>query len=115
MRIVIQNFLDNAIRYSPEGGKISISLNSDGKNIQFKMQDFGMGIPKNQQDKIFTKFFRGDNAVRVNTVGSGLGLFLAENIIEAHSGKIWFESEENKGTSFYFTLPIKKDVAQKNS
>ncbi|MEK7658621.1 MAG: ATP-binding protein [Patescibacteria group bacterium] len=108
IRMVVQNFLDNSIRYSREGGKIIISLENDSKNIKFKIQDFGMGIPKNQQDKIFTKFFRGDNATKVNTVGSGLGLFLAENIIEAHGGKIWFESEEHIGTSFYFSLPIKK-------
>ncbi|MDP1892390.1 MAG: ATP-binding protein, partial [Gemmatimonadaceae bacterium] len=108
IRLVAQNFIDNAIEYSPEGGKIVITLKNDEKNIELKVQDFGMGIPKSQQDKIFTKFFRGDNATKVNTIGSGLGLFLSKNIIEAHGGKIWFKSEENVGTSFYFSLPIKK-------
>lgn len=110
IKLAIQNFIDNAIKYSPEGGKIEITLRSDGRNVEFKIQDFGMGIPKDQKDRIFTKFFRGDNAVKINTVGTGLGLFLAKNIIEAHGGRTWLESEENVGTSFYFSLPIKKGV-----
>lgn len=109
IKIVVQNFVDNAIKYSPDGGKIIVALQNDGKNIELKVQDFGIGIPKLQQDKVFTKFFRGDNAIRTNAVGSGLGLFLSKNIIEAHGGIIWFESNEGKGASFYFTLPIKKE------
>jgi len=66
-----------------------------------------VGIPKEQQKKIFTKFFRGDNAIRMQPEGSGMGLFLTKNIIERHGGKIWFESEEGKGSTFHFTLPIK--------
>ena len=66
-----------------------------------------MGIPKNQNPRIFTKFFRGANVIRIDTEGSGLGLYIAKNIIEAHKGKIWFESEINKGTAFYFQIPIK--------
>jgi PAS domain S-box-containing protein len=108
IKLVIQNFIDNAVKYSPEGGRIIIGLQIIRKNIELKVQDFGIGIPKDQQDKIFTKFFRGNNAIKVNTVGSGLGLFFSKNIIEAHGGKMWFESIENEGTSFYFSLPIKK-------
>ncbi|OGZ79514.1 MAG: hypothetical protein A2358_03575 [Candidatus Staskawiczbacteria bacterium RIFOXYB1_FULL_37_44] len=108
IKIVVQNFIDNAIKYSADGSKIAITLQNDGKNIELRVKDFGIGIPKGQQDKIFTKFFRGDNAMRANAVGSGLGLFLSKNIIESHGGVIWFESEENVGTSFCFTLPIKK-------
>ncbi|MCX6722616.1 MAG: HAMP domain-containing sensor histidine kinase [Candidatus Staskawiczbacteria bacterium] len=108
IRLVIQNFVDNAIKYSTKDGKIIISLKNDDKNIELKVQDFGIGIPKNQQDKIFLEFFRGSNAIKMSTIGSGLGLFLSKNIIEAHGGKIWFESEENVGTGFYFSLPIKK-------
>jgi len=107
IRMVVQNFIDNAIKYSREGGKIIIALKNDGKNIEFKVQDFGIGIPQNQQDKIFTKFFKGSNAAKIKSIRSGLGLFLSKNIIEAHGGRIWFESEENVGTTFYFSLPIK--------
>lgn len=109
IKIVVQNFIDNAVKYSPEGGKISITLQSDEKNIELRVQDSGIGIPQKQQEKVFTKFFRGDNAIKTNAVGSGLGLFLSKNIIEAHGGVIWFDSKENAGTSFCFTLPIKKN------
>jgi len=67
-----------------------------------------MGIPESQKPYLFQKFFRADNAVRLQTEGSGLGLFIARNIIQNHKGKIWAESEENKGSTFYFTLPIAK-------
>jgi signal transduction histidine kinase len=65
-----------------------------------------MGILKDQQSRIFTKYFRGSNAIRMETEGTGLGLFIAKNIVETHGGKIWFVSEENKGTTFFFTIPI---------
>jgi signal transduction histidine kinase len=117
MKLAVQNLIDNAIKYSADNSKIIITLTSlpagqagDNENIEFKIQDHGIGIPEAQQGKIFTKFFRGDNAEKVNTVGSGLGLFLAQNIIEAHSGKIWFESEAGSGTTFYFSLPIRKNI-----
>lgn len=109
MKIVVQNLIDNAIKYSKEGGKVIITLENDTKNILFKIQDFGIGIPKTQQSKIFTKFFRSDNAAKVDPEGTGLGLFLTENIISAHGGKIWFESAEGEGTSVRFSLPIVKN------
>jgi two-component system sensor histidine kinase VicK len=110
MKLAVQNLIDNAIKYSADNSKIDITLTSDNENIEFKIQDQGIGIPEAQQQKIFTKFFRGDNAEKVNTIGSGLGLFLAQNIIEAHSGKIWFESGAGSGTTFYFSLPIRKNI-----
>jgi len=106
IKIAVQNLIDNAIKYSHVGGKIIITLKNDGKNVEFIMQDFGIGIPKDQSDNIFSKFFRSDNAKKVDPNGTGIGLFLTENIINAHGGRIWFESEEGKGTSFHFILPI---------
>jgi two-component system sensor histidine kinase VicK len=103
--LAIQNLLENAIRYNKVGGEIEIILKEKEKEIEFSIRDTGIGIPKNQQSRVFTKFFRGSNAIRMETEGSGLGLFIAKNIIEAHGGRIWFESEEGKGTTFYFTLP----------
>ena len=104
--VVIQNLLENAIKYTEQGGKIKITLDNDEKNVIFKIEDSGVGIPKSQQDRIFTKFFRAENVTRMETDGTGLGLYTTKNIVQAHKGQIWFESEENKGTTFYFTIPI---------
>lgn len=102
----IQNLFDNALKYTNIGGNIRISLEGDGKDIKFQVKDSGIGIPKNQQAKVFSKFFRAVNANKIENSGSGLGLFIAKKIIEDHNGSIWFESEENKGSTFYFTLPV---------
>jgi len=112
MRIAIQNLLDNAIRYTQLGGRVTASLKYVKKEIEFSIKDTGIGIPKDQQERAFTKFFRGANALRMETEGSGLGLFITKNIIEAHGGKIWFESEEGKGTTFYFTIPVKEEFGE---
>ena len=103
--LVIENLLENAITYTKPKGKIIISLSKKEKKVEFSIKDNGIGIPENQKERIFTKFFRAANVVRMDTQGTGLGLFIAKNIIEAHKGRIWFESEEGKGTTFYFTLP----------
>jgi len=106
IKLAVQNLIDNAIQYSLVGGRVIITLENDEKNIIFKIQDFGAGIPKSQQGKIFGKFFRADNAIKIDPNGTGLGLFLTKNIINAHGGKIWFESKEGAGTTVYFSLPI---------
>jgi len=107
--IAIENIIDNAAKYTLKGGSVTVSLKCDKKNnIEICVKDTGMGIIESQKKNIFSKFFRGANVVRKETDGSGLGLFIAKNIIEAHRGRIWFESEENKGTTFCFTIPIKK-------
>lgn len=108
MELVIQNLLENAVKYTPEGGKIDITLERDQNNVIFKIKDTGVGIPESQHERIFTKFFRGDNVIRMETEGSGLGLYTTRNIIDAHKGKIWFDSEEGKGTTFTFTIPFLK-------
>lgn len=110
MKLAIQNLFDNAIKYTHPKGSLQVELSCGTNEIEFKIKDSGMGIPKSQQERVFSKFFRGDNIMKIVTEGTGLGLFIAKNIIEAHSGKIWFESEENKGTTFYFTLPVFKNV-----
>jgi len=111
MRLAIDNLLDNAIKYTNPGGKVTVSLKykEKEKEIELSIQDTGVGIPEDQQKRVFTKFFRGANVMRMETEGSGLGLFITKNVIEAHGGKIWFESKEGKGTTFYFTLPVKKE------
>ena len=118
IRLVVQNLLDNAVRYTPLHGRITILLeiikfhDKDEREIIFSIKDTGVGIPQDQQPRVFTKFFRGANVMRMDTEGTGLGLFISKNIVEAHGGKIWFESEERKGTTFYFTLPVKEEFGE---
>lgn len=108
MGLVIQNLLENAVKYTPEYGSIEVTLEAGDQFIRIKVKDNGVGIPEKDKTKLFSKFFRADNVVRMQTEGSGLGLFIVKNIIESHGGKITFESEEGRGTEFTFTLPIRK-------
>ena len=109
IKLAIQNLLDNAMKYTPAGGKVTISLKYSQKEIELSVKDSGIGIPKDQQERVFAKFFRGANVLRMETEGTGLGLFITRNIIEAHGGRIWFESEEGRGTTFHFALPVKEE------
>lgn len=106
--LVIQNLLDNAIKYIKGKGEVKISAQAEGKFVKVAVKDSGVGIPQSQQKYIFQKFFRSDNIMKHQTLGTGLGLFIAKAIVEESNGKIWFESKENQGTTFYFTLPIYK-------
>lgn len=108
IKLAITNLIDNAINYTLAGGKVTVTLKEGEKELIFSVQDTGIGIPEKEKARIFTKFFRGVEAMKLQTSGSGLGLFIAKNIVEAHGGKIWFESQEKKGTTFYFTIPIGK-------
>ncbi|HUD05070.1 MAG TPA: ATP-binding protein [Patescibacteria group bacterium] len=111
LRMVLQNLLSNAVEYTPPGGKIELAISLENKKaILIKVSDTGYGIPKNQQDKIFTKLFRADNVRDKEIGGTGLGLYIVKSIVENSGGKIWFESKENKGTTFYVTLPLTKPV-----
>lgn len=108
IKVVIENFLDNAIRYTRKGGEVKLRISLKGKKLLFGVEDSGVGIPKQDQKHIFQKFFRSGNVLKYQTLGSGLGLYIAKSIIEISKGKIWFKSEEDKGSTFYFTLPIKQ-------
>lgn len=107
LSMVVENLLSNSVKYTQEKGTIEISLTLDTKRkvLLFKISDNGYGIPKNQQDKIFTKLFRADNVRGKDTEGTGLGLYIVKAIIDNSGGKVWFESKEDKGTTFYVTLP----------
>lgn len=105
MSLAIKNLLENALKYTAPKGKILVQLERKNNHLEVFVKDSGVGIPKDQQPRIFSKFFRSANVIKMETDGSGLGLFIAKNVIEAHGGKIWFESVENKGTTFFFTLP----------
>lgn len=106
--MALSNLLSNAINYSFPKGRIWVTVEEKEREVLISVKDEGAGIPKHQHSRVFTKFFRGANVIRMETEGSGLGLYITKSIIEAHKGRIWFESEEGKGTTFYFTLPFEK-------
>jgi len=107
IKLVIENLIDNAIRYTRKGGKVTVSIKKQKGSLLLSVADSGVGIPKLDQKYIFKKFFRAENALKEKTKGSGLGLYIAMSIIKESGGIIWFKSQEGKGTTFYFTLPIK--------
>jgi signal transduction histidine kinase len=118
MRIIYQNLLTNAVKYTPKDGKINIkhtlvnkgqTLNNHPAATDFVLitvADTGYGIPKAQQSHVFEKLFRADNIKERDPQGTGLGLYIVKSIIEQSGGAIWFKSQENKGTTFYVTLPV---------
>jgi signal transduction histidine kinase len=108
IRQALSNLINNAVVFTQEKGKININLKQEGAYVVFSITDTGLGIPKDQQARIFEKFYRGTNVLSLETTGTGLGLYIARAFIEASGGKIWFKSEEGKGSTFYFTLPISK-------
>lgn len=110
IKLVVSNLIENAIKYTPANGKISVSIAREGDAVKLTVSDTGMGVLENQKDRIFTKYFRGANAIKMETEGTGLGLFISKNIVETHGGKIGFDSRENEGSRFFFTLPLAKNI-----
>lgn len=103
---VLNRLIDNAIKYSKEDGEIVIGIDIVKNRVVISIKDNGVGIPKDEQVNIFSKFFRASNAAIMQQNASGLGLFISKKIVEAHKGSIWFESVENKGTTFYIGIPM---------
>jgi signal transduction histidine kinase len=107
-RQVIMNFADNAIYYTPAGGHIKVELVENPKTIELKVIDNGMGVPKHEKPRLFTKFYRAENARKARPDGTGLGLFMAKKVITAQGGAIIFDSHEGKGSTFGFMFDKKK-------
>ncbi len=105
-RLILRIFLDNARLYTSLEGSISVSLKKQDKAYVLAVTDTGMGIPKQQQQYVFNKLFRADNVKARDNNGTGLGLYVAKAVVDGAKGKIWFESTENHGATFYFSLPL---------
>jgi len=104
IRIIFENLISNAVKYTGEKGVVEIVIRREGDNISISVKDSGYGIPENAKEKIFSKLYRADNIRDKEVDGNGLGLYIVKAIIEEIGGKIWFDSEENKGTAFYVTF-----------
>jgi PAS domain S-box-containing protein len=102
---VLNNFLSNAVKYSPSGKKIIVNSRNEQDNLVVSIQDFGIGIAKQDVDRLFERYYRADNTA-MRFEGLGLGLFIASEILKRHKGNFWLESEEGVGSTFYFRLPI---------
>ena len=115
IRIIFQNLISNAVKYTPVGGKINLKILRKDNRIEISVKDNGMGIPEKQQDQIFVKLFRADNAKTENINGTGLGLYIVKSILDNCGGKIRFKSKENEGSTFYVSLPLKGMIARKGT
>lgn len=103
---VLQNLLDNAVQYTPSGGKIHITAAARERDVVVTVADTGIGIPLAEQERIFERFYRVDAARSREAGGTGLGLSIAKHIVEAHGGRIWLESEVGAGSKFFFSVPL---------
>ncbi len=106
LQIVLEHLLDNAITYTAPKGTVMITCIPDKETVTITIQDSGIGIPERDKTLIFTPFFRATNAIQMKNVGTGLGLYISKNILEGHGGKLWFESEEGKGTTIHCLIPV---------
>lgn len=107
---VLVNLISNAIKYSPNADRVSIKLLKEKDNIKVSIQDFGSGIPKEEQSQIYERFFRAKGRKEGKIPGLGLGLFITTEILKQHGGNLWVDSTVNKGSTFYFSLPAAKKI-----
>jgi PAS domain S-box-containing protein len=106
---VVSNLMDNAVKYSRDDNRIEVEVKPNGKEVLTSVRDYGVGIPPEQRDRVFDRFYRASNASSLPRNGLGLGLYLAREIVTRHGGRIWCESTQEIGSIFYFTLPLIPD------
>jgi signal transduction histidine kinase len=107
---ILLNLVDNAIKYSMPGTNVEVDFKIQDDNLISTVSDHGVGISRNQIDRLFTKFGRIFNPLSVQAGGTGLGLYIVKNLVESHGGRIWVTSQEGKGSRFHFSLPIAKQL-----
>jgi signal transduction histidine kinase len=105
---VLRNLLSNAVKYSPTGGTIQVSSRKNGAGVIVSISDEGIGIPIEERERIFEKFYRGKGEQVGSVRGSGLGLSISKHLVEAHGGRIWLESQVGQGSTFFFSIPVRK-------
>jgi signal transduction histidine kinase len=103
---VLVNLISNAVKYSPDADKVKVSQKPDAKKVTVSIQDYGMGIPIEEQKRIYERFFRAKGKKEGDIPGLGLGLYISSEIVKQHGGELWAKSKEGKGSTFYFSLPI---------
>ncbi len=103
---VLENLLDNAIKFSPQGGEVEVQVRREADRAVVSVRDHGVGIPKERQSHLFDRFYRAHIGTPYDYGGLGVGLYISREIVRQHGGEIWFESEEGKGSTFYFSLPL---------
>jgi two-component system phosphate regulon sensor histidine kinase PhoR len=103
---LLQNLLDNAVQYTPRGGRIRVSVRVAGEQAVLTVSDTGIGIPQAEQERIFERFYRVDAARSREAGGTGLGLAIAKHIAESHGGRIWVDSAVGQGSQFHFSIPL---------
>jgi PAS domain S-box-containing protein len=108
---VLTNLLDNAIKYSPDGGRIEIGIEPRDTEIRFRVKDEGMGIPPEEQTRVFEKFYRLDPQMTRGVGGTGLGLYICDELVQRMGGRIWVEGNEDKGSTFFFDLPAEESAS----
>ncbi|HEX6491816.1 MAG TPA: GAF domain-containing protein [Gaiellaceae bacterium] len=112
LRQILVNLVDNAVKYSPEGGKVTVAALRADERVQVRVEDEGIGIPEEEKRRIFTRFYRGESVSRdPAAAGTGLGLFIAQGLVSAMGGRMWVDSREGEGSSFAFELPISRETA----
>ncbi len=114
IREVLDNLIDNAVKYSGQGTEVMVSARRTRQKLLISVADQGIGIPSDELEKVFDRMYRIEQRLAPQTGGIGLGLPICKGLVKAHGGRIWVESEVGKGSTFYFTLPIKTKAGRQN-